>query len=112
VGTTLLEVAFVRIPCNDFKEWMAVTGHDATAWVKRFAAEHRPGPYLRVLQEGDIGAGDPVEVVHRPGHGVTVSTMFRVLVHERDRLPELLQVDGLAAEARRRVHAHLAGPRR
>ena len=26
-----------------------------------------------------LAAGDPIEVVHSPGHGVTVSTMFRAL---------------------------------
>ena len=79
----MLEVASVRIPCNDFKGWMGESGYDHTAWVKRFTAEHRPGPYLRVLEEGVLAAGDPIEVVHRPGHGVTVTTMFRALTTER-----------------------------
>ena len=30
-----------------------------------------PGPYLRVLEEGEPAAGDEIEVVHQPGHGVT-----------------------------------------
>ncbi len=52
IGTAVLEVASVRIPCNDFKNWMGHSGYDDTAWVKRFAAEGRPGPYLRVVDEG------------------------------------------------------------
>jgi MOSC domain-containing protein YiiM len=53
-----------------------------------------------VLTEGDIAAGDELTVVHRPGHGVTVSTMFRALTTEAALLPELLKVDGLVAQAR------------
>ncbi len=100
VGGVLLEVSSVRIPCNDFKGWLGETGFDPTSWVKRFTADGRPGAYLRVLEPGSIAAGDPIEVVHRPGHGVTVSTMFRALTTERHLLPELLVVDGLVDEAR------------
>lgn len=109
IGSALLEVCSVRIPCNDFKEWMGHRGYDRTAWVKRFAAVGRPGPYLRVVTEGAVTAGDELSVVHRPGHGVTVSTMFRALTTDHALLPELLRVDGLVAEARERVERHVAG---
>jgi MOSC domain-containing protein YiiM len=107
IGTAELEVASVRIPCNDFKGWMGRSGYDNRAWVKRFAQVGRPGPYLRVLVEGEIRAGDRIDVVHRPGHGVTVSTMFRALTSEPALLPELLLVDGLVAEARLRAEKHV-----
>ncbi|MEP6816999.1 MAG: MOSC domain-containing protein [Marmoricola sp.] len=109
VGTAVLEVASVRIPCNDFKNWQRLNGYDAHAWVKRFTAVSRPGPYLRVVQEGVLSTGDPIEVVHRPGHGVTVTTMFRALTTDRSLLPELLKVDGLVAEARERAEQYVAG---
>ncbi len=95
IGAAVLEVASIRIPCNEFKNWMGECGYDRTAWVKRFTATNRPGPYLRVVEEGVLTAGDAIEVEHRPGHGVTVSTMFRALTTERTLLPELLRVDGL-----------------
>ena len=108
VGSALLEVASVRIPCNDFKGWMGECGLDNTGWVKRFAAAARPGPYLRVVEEGEVSSGDRAEVVHRPGHGVTVSLMFRALMTEHALLPRLLQVDGLVEEARARAEAYVA----
>lgn len=108
----LLEVASVRTPCNDFKVWMGRCGYDNTAWVKRFAAEGRPGPYLRVLAPGRIAAGDELSVVHRPGHGVTVTAMFRALHTDRSLLPELLEVDGLVTQARARAEAHMTLERR
>lgn len=95
IGTSLLQPIGVRIPCNVFKNWLGVRGFDNTAWVKRFTAEGRPGPYLRVLEEGSLQAGDPINVEHRPDHGVTVATMFAALTTDRRLLPELLRVDGL-----------------
>ncbi len=108
VGSTVLEVASVRIPCNDFKGWMGENGFDNTAWVKRFSEVGRPGPYLRVVEEGVLQAGDRVDVVHRPGHGVTVSTMFRALTTRHELLPQLLLVDGLVEEARDKAERYVA----
>jgi MOSC domain-containing protein YiiM len=108
IGTVELEVAAVRIPCNDFKEWMGLSGHDNSVWVKRFTADGRPGPYLRVTRPGVLAAGDEISVVHRPGHGVTAALMFRALTTEPALLPRLLEVDGLTAGARERAERHVA----
>jgi MOSC domain-containing protein YiiM len=67
------------------------------------------GPYLRVLEEGELAAGDPIEVVHRPGHGVSVTMMFRAVTTQPELLPRLLQVEGLVEEARRRAEKYVAG---
>ncbi len=105
IGTTLLEVAMVRIPCNDFKSWQRLNGFDDRGWVRRFAARSRPGAYLRVIQEGELQAGDDLSVVHQPGHGVTISMMFRALTTDRSLLPELFKIDNLARVARRRAES-------
>ena len=107
VGRALFEVAKVRIPCATFQRWMAASGHEPTGWVKRFTEEGRPGPYLRVLEEGLVEAGDEIVVEHVPEHGITVSDMFRILTTEKHRLPELQAVDGLAASVREKVDALL-----
>jgi MOSC domain-containing protein YiiM len=60
-----------RIPCVTFQHRMQVPG-----WVKRFHQEGRPGAYLKVLKTGVIGAGDPVTILSRPEHEVTVAVMF------------------------------------
>jgi MOSC domain-containing protein YiiM len=67
--------------------------------VKTFTAKAVPGAYLRVIEPGVIKAGDPVQVVSRPDHGVTVELSFRALTTERDLLPRLLVVDALPPEA-------------
>jgi MOSC domain-containing protein YiiM len=108
IGTALLQVIEVRIPCNVFKGWLGVHGFDNTAWVKRFSAVGRPGPYLRVLEEGTLEAGDDIVVEHRPEHGVTVTTMFRAMTTEPDLLPELLVVDGLPPKVLAKARKHVA----
>lgn len=90
IGSALFEVCHVRTPCNDFKNWMGVSGVDNTHWVKKFTAECRPGPYLRVRDEGIVCAGDQIEVTHRPGHGVTVSDLFRAKNMDHSLRPALM----------------------
>ncbi len=110
VGDDLvLEVSSPRTPCRDFRTWVGRCGYDERAWVRRFTEAGRPGPYLRVLVEGTIRVGDPVEVIHRPGHGVTVTTVFRALTSERHLLGGLLGIEGISARVRRRAEEHLAG---
>jgi MOSC domain-containing protein YiiM len=109
VGTTVFEVAEIRIPCHTFSEWMKRTGYDADKWIKRFTAEGRPGPYLRVVQPGHITAGDALSVVHKPDHDVTVSTMFRAFTTDRGLLPRLLDVgDTLAPKPREAAEKYAA----
>lgn len=89
IGTVLLEITDVRIPCNDFKNWMGESGYDKGAWVKRFTAAGRPGPYLKVLEEGMLKVGDELHVVRRPDHGVSVTTYFQAQTTNRAALAEL-----------------------
>ena len=107
IGEVVLEIAGVRTPCNDFKGWLGLHGFDNTAWVKRFAVEQRPGPYFRVLATGSIAAGDTIEVVHEPDHGITVRDLFVALNLDRTRLPGLLAVDGLAPKVRQKVEEYV-----
>jgi MOSC domain-containing protein YiiM len=95
VGSALLQIAHVRIPCLTFKGWMGHSGYDPTAWVKRFVLAGRPGPYFRVLEEGVVQAGDEIEVLDRPDHGVTVAELFRAVTIQPSLLPRLLDVPGL-----------------
>jgi MOSC domain-containing protein YiiM len=87
---------------------MGVNGYDDKRWQKRFTAIGRPGPYLRVLEPGRLAGGDAVVVEHRPGHDVTVSTMFRALTTERSLLPRLAGLDGIDPQARLEAERYLA----
>ncbi|MGW2517151.1 MOSC domain-containing protein [Streptomyces sp. NPDC001617] len=86
IGTeVVLEVTCGRIPCRTFQGHVGEKG-----WVKRFTRKGAPGAYLRVIEPGEIRAGDPVEVVHRPSHDVTVGLQFLAVTTERELLPRLL----------------------
>ena len=83
VGTTVLGVAQPRQPCAKLGMRMG----DA-AFRERFDEASRPGAYLRIVEEGDVGAGDPVEVIHRPEHGLTIAGLYQRVGHPT---PEGLQ---------------------
>lgn len=61
---------------------------------------NRPGAYLRVLEEGEVLAGDTVTVEDRPAHGVTIAQAFHAYMTEPDLIPALLDLDGLPDDLR------------
>ncbi|MEV5342291.1 MOSC domain-containing protein [Streptomyces sp. NPDC052676] len=81
----VLEVTSARIPCRTFQGHLGERG-----WVKRFTRQGAPGAYLRVIEPGEIRAGDAIEIVHRPDHDITVALQFRAVTTERELLPRLL----------------------
>jgi MOSC domain-containing protein YiiM len=101
----VLEVSCARIPCATFQGWLERDG-----WIKRFTQAARPGAYLRVIEPGDIRAGDPVEIVHRPDHDVTVALVFRAMTLEPELLPRLLVAEALPLEDRELARKRSAWP--
>ena len=91
----ILELSCPRIPCGTFQGWLA-----QASWIKRFTQAARPGTYLRVIEPGEICAGDVIEIVHRPGHEVSVAVCFRALTLEPELLPRLLTADALPGDLR------------
>ena len=67
IGAALLQVSEPRSPC--FKLAMKM---ELPTFPKAFLAAGRTGFYLRVLEEGEIGAGDAIELVSREARGITV----------------------------------------
>ncbi len=84
IGGALVEVSGVRIPCSVFQGFL-----DEPQWVKRFTVAGLPGAYLRVIEEGDISAGDIIEIVERRDHEITIDLLFRALTTERHLIPLL-----------------------
>jgi MOSC domain-containing protein YiiM len=84
----VLQVTAPRIPCSTFRGWMGEKG-----WAKSFTAAGRPGAYLRVLVAGAITAGDPIEIIDRPHHRVSITMMFKATTTERELLPQLLAAE-------------------
>lgn len=70
VGTCVIEITDPRIPCSTLRARMGIPG-----FVKTFASARRFGAYFSIVQEGDVGAGDQIEIVASPGHGVTIARL-------------------------------------
>ena len=68
----VLAVTAPRVPCQTFATRMG-----EPQWVKRFTRRGRVGAYLAVVEPGVIRPGDPVRVLERPSHGITLQEVFR-----------------------------------
>jgi MOSC domain-containing protein YiiM len=85
VGTAILEVTSPRVPC--YKLGIAM---EDPGFIRAFARALRPGAYLRIVEAGDVSAGDSVTVDWKPDHNLTLETMAQIYLFERKRLEELL----------------------
>jgi MOSC domain-containing protein YiiM len=65
-------------------------------FLRRFAHAGRPGAYLRILKEGELAAGDSVEVLHRPQHGLTVADVSNIYLDDHSGVERLLEAPELA----------------
>lgn len=96
IGTTVLEVSEPRIPC-----WrLGVRMNDKT-FPRRFTEALRPGPYLRIVVEGDLHARDEIRVIERPDHDLTIRDVFRIYTRDRDEVERLLAVPRMSESWRR-----------
>src|SRR5829696_2402807 len=102
-GTALVEVSEPRFPCFKLGFRMGTQ-----RFVRQFARARRTGAYLRIVEEGELGAGDRIEVVGRPEHGVTIGLFAEGYLGDRDRLADVLAADQLSGEWRAKIEGLLA----
>jgi MOSC domain-containing protein YiiM len=86
IGSASFMVTQPRMPC--FKLGIRF-GDDRM--VKRFLHSGRSGFYVAVLREGDVAAGDPIELTDRDDHGVTVSDVTKLYANPGDDDQDLLR---------------------
>ncbi len=101
VGTSVLQVTQPRIPCVKQAERLGLPDG-----VARVAQSGRCGLYLRVLQPGDVGAGDLLRLRKRPNAGITVADAHRFVHRARDDATlaaSLARAVGVGAELRLRA---------
>ena len=78
IGSAEAIVTQPRLPC--YKLGVRFQSDDM---VRRFLASGRTGFYLAVAREGEVGAGDEIEVMARDPNGVSVSELTRLYVAKR-----------------------------
>jgi MOSC domain-containing protein YiiM len=79
VGSAIVVVTEPRMPCYK----LGITFGRADI-VKRFLASERTGFYFAVLQEGEVGVGDPIELIERVKNSLKVSDITRLYTREKD----------------------------
>lgn len=98
VGSALLQVSQPRMPC--YKLQIRFDREDMT---RLFALSRRSGFYFSVMEEGEVKAGDALEVVKRDVHGVSVAEVNGLYFDrptDRELVKRALQVPALTSESR------------
>ena len=97
IGSCLLEVVQPRVPCFKLGIRMGDPG-----FVRQFAKASRPGAYFRIIEEGDLGAGDSITVDPDsiPDHGVTVKMVSDAILLDRGLIPQVLRAPQLIPSLR------------
>jgi len=83
IGTAVAQITQPRVPC--FKLAIRIGIAD---FQTRFAESRRTGFYLRVVEPGEIGAGDAIEALGRDAERITVADMMGLLYFEPDNLAD------------------------
>ena len=96
VGESMLEVSEPRIPC-----WrLGVCMNDKT-FPRKFTKALRPGAYLRIIEEGVLEKGDPVEIVEKPSHALSVRDVFQIYTQTHENASKILQASKMSDAWRR-----------
>lgn len=104
IGTVELEVCQPRQPCSK----LGLRFEDLRM-VKRFAQASRPGAYLRIITEGELGAGDAIEVTHLPeDHAVTIAQVSDAILLDDTLIPQVVGATALPTPLRDWMRAQAA----
>jgi MOSC domain-containing protein YiiM len=95
MGSVVLEVCQPRLPCSK----LGIRFGDLRM-VKAFAKASRPGAYMRIITEGDLGVGDELTIVSRPDHGVTLAMVSDAIFKDPGLAPRVLLAPQLSHELR------------
>lgn len=103
LGTALVEVSQGRQPCWKLDHRFGTKGVSGEV-----VRSGRSGWYYRVLEPGQVMAGDSLTIIDRPWPQWTVARVFGLLIGgkaklERDALGDLVEVDELAEPWKRRL---------
>lgn len=96
IGSAVLEVSEPRIPC-----WRLGVRMNDKMFPRRFTEALRPGAYLRIVVEGELGAGDEIRVVESPDRDLTLRDVFRIYTRDHHDAGRLLAAPGISAAWKR-----------
>ncbi len=94
VGDALVQVTQPRVPCFKLAHKMGIP-----TFVKTFLQTNKPGFYLRVLEEGEVGAGDEITLETPDPVGMSVAEMNHLLYFDNknvDGAKRALGIEGMS----------------
>jgi MOSC domain-containing protein YiiM len=91
IGSAVFEISEPRVPC-----WRLGVRMDDPKFIVRFTEALRPGAYMRIVTEGDVGAGDSIELVSKPDHDLSIRDVFRIYTRDRGEVSRLIDVPQLS----------------
>ncbi len=87
IGTAVFEISEPRVPC-----WRLGVRMNDPKFIRLFTEALRPGAYMRIVAEGNVGAGDAIEPVSKPEHDLSIRDVFRIYTKDRDECARLIEV--------------------
>ena len=93
LGDVLVQVTQPRVPCFKLAHKMGIP-----TFVKTFMQSERTGFYLRVLEEGNVRAGDTFELVTPDPVGMSVRDIFYLLYFDKTNIEQVqraVQIEGM-----------------
>jgi MOSC domain-containing protein YiiM len=104
IGSAELVVTQPRLPCYK----LGIRFGDPQM-VRRFLASRRTGFYLSVAAEGDVGAGDAINIVERHPAAISIPELLRMYLKEDvspDRVREAVAIPALSGAWRTELQKH------
>ena len=92
IGTALLQVTQPRVPC-----YKITIRFDRDDMIKRFIKSNTSGFYFSVVEEGQLAAGDKIEIVHRDPAAVSVADINHL--YHRTARPGIADAENLLHRA-------------
>jgi MOSC domain-containing protein YiiM len=92
IGQAELMVTEPRLPC--YKLGIKFGRSDI---IRKFLQSRRTGFYFAVLKEGEVRAGDEIELINRDASNISISDITRLYAFERDDLTTLRRAVKLEA---------------
>ncbi len=105
IGAAELMVTEPRLPC--YKLGIKFGRSDI---IKRFLQSRRTGFYFAVLKEGEVKAGDPIELISRDRNDIAISDITRLYAFEKDDLATLrraIRLEPLSDSWREYFHSRI-----
>jgi len=84
IGSAFFEVTQPRVPCYKLAIKMEVEG-----FYNQILSSGRLGFYFRVLEEGDVGAGDVIEKVSEDPVGLTITEVNNLMYFDKDNFDDM-----------------------